>query len=279
MTDKHHDPLPTINERAGGDSAASTAHTDNVVRAQPDTSREPANNAAFTDNDVRIEPGKPPIDQRTDTVASSARAETRREFENRDSVQGSAVMTKGDNAPTFNESGLPYTAEDLDALDEGPRHGADVPAGSGATSLSTDRDAFINDVMQSGHFGDKQEAEMWTRAVFNALRQRALEADKTVASELSSVIRVGEAPEVQVEEMMWGDDYIARMRIMLEALQNPSKHDFYREVAKDAGKDAEDPWVEDAVYSFFGALKKRLGAGGDLQNLGELREVWERASA
>ncbi len=205
MTDKQRDPLPTINQRAGGDQAASTAHSD--------------------------------------------------------------------NAPAFNQLNHQGMSTTMPA---GPQRGADVPASSGATPLSNDRDAFIADMLESGHFSNQQEAESWSRAVFNALRQLALEADKNVARELGAVIRAGEAPEVQVEEMMWGGDYLARMRTMLETLQNPTRRDFYREVAKDMNRRANDPWVEAAVFSYFGALKKRLGSGSNLNNLGELREVWDR---
>ncbi len=274
MTNKQREPLPTINERAGGDPGDSAAHTDHVVPTKPDRTHEPVNNAAFTDNDVQIQAGQVPIDPRQDTLASSGDAATRRNMENPDGTQGAAIFTKGDNAPTFNQinhQGMAATIPD------GPLRGADVPAGSGATPLSSDRDAFISDMLESGHFGNQQEATIWARAVFNALRQRALEADKTVARELGAVIRVGEAPEVQVEEMMWGGDYLARMRTMLEALQNPSKPDFYREVAKDMSRGAADPWVEAAVFSFFGALKRRLSSASNLSNLGELREVWDRA--
>ena len=195
-------------------------------------------------------------------------------MENPEGTQGEASFTKGDNAPTFNQLNHQGMATELPS---GPQRGADVPASSGATPLSDDRDAFIADMMESGHFSNQQEAETWTRAVFNALRQRALEADKTVARDLGAVIRVGESPEVQVEEMMWGGDYLARTQTMLEALQNPTKADFYREVAKDMNPGTNDPWVEAAVFSYFGALKRRLGSASDLSNLGELREVWDSA--
>ena len=114
-------------------------------------------------------------------------------------------------------------------------------------------------------------------AVFNVLRQKALEADKTVASELAAVVRVGEAPEVQVEEMMWGGDYVARLGTLIENAQDLNKQDFYHAVSHQASSTADDPWVENAVYSFFAALKKR-NASINADNLGELRDIWERTS-
>ena len=78
-------------------------------------------------------------------------------------------------------------------------------------------------------------------AVFNVLLQKALEADKTVASELAAVVRVGESPEVQVEEMMWGGDYVARLGTLIENAQDLNKQDFYHAVSHQASSTADDP--------------------------------------
>jgi hypothetical protein len=270
MTDQQREPLPTINERAGGDPTASAANTPEV-REQPN-----APEATRRDSQVTIEAGQPPQVTHHHTVASSADVETRRNMQNTDGAQGAAGYTKGDNANTFERTGLPYTAEDMARQEAGPARGADVPAGSGATPISADRDAFLAEMVQNGRFGDAAEADRWATAVFNALRERALESDKTIASELGSVVRVGEAPEVQVAEMIWGGDFASRMQTMLGAMSAVKKSDFLRTVATYADTSPEDPWVEGAVYSFFGALKSRAGAV-DAGKLGELGEIWRSA--
>lgn len=231
----------------------------------------------MTDQSHASDMQQPPSIEPEGTIASSADSETRRELETEGNPQGQAVFTKGDNAPTFDEVGLPYTVEDMKALETGPTLGSDMPSGSGATPLSIDRDAFIHDVMRSGHFVSPAEALTWCRAVFDALRRRALEADHTIMTELAPVVRAGEAPEVQVEEMMWGGDYAQRMLMLLKALDQPTKSEFYRDVAQQVNETADDPWVENAVYSFFGALKQRVSSDESLDNLGELHEVWQRA--
>lgn len=220
---------------------------------------------------------QPPQAEPDGTIASSADSETRRELESEGNPQGAAVFTKGDNAPTFNQTGLPYTVQDMDDLETGPTRGSDTPSGSGATPLSLDREAFIHDVMRSGHFISPGEAQTWSKAVFNALRRRALEADHTVMTAFAPLVRAGETPDVQVEEMMWGGDYAQRMLMLLKTLNSPSKAEFYRDVAQQVNETADDPWVEDAVYSFFGALKQRVGGDETLENLGELHDVWVRA--
>jgi len=269
MTDQQREPLPTISERAGGDPTESTANIPEV-REEPN-----APEANRRDGKVTIEAGKPPQVTLNHTAASSADDATRRNMQNTDGAQGAAGYTKGNNANTMERTGLPYTAEDMARQGAGPSRGADVPAGSGATPISADRDAFLADMVKNGHFGGTDEADKWATAVFNALRERALESDKTIASELGSVVRVGEAPEVQVAEMIWGGDFVARLRTMIGALSDVNKDDFLRTVANYAKSSAEDPWVEGAVYSFFGALKSRAG-DIDASRLGELGQVWQR---
>jgi uncharacterized protein (DUF2267 family) len=272
MTDQQREPLPTINERAGGNPTESAANTPEV-REQPN-----APEATRRDSQVTIEAGQPPQVTLHHTVASSADVETRRNMQNTDAAQGSAGFTKGDNANTFERTGLPYTVEDMARQEAGPARGADVPAGSGATPISADRDAFLAEMVQNGHFGDAAEADRWATAVFNALRERALENDTSmaIATELGSVIRVGEAPEVQVAEMIWGGDFVSRMQTLLGAMSDVKKSDFLRTVATYANSSPEDPWVEGAVYSFFGALKSRAG-NVDAGKLGELGEIWRSA--
>jgi hypothetical protein len=253
MTDQQREPLPTTNERAGGDPAE-----------------------AARDSQVTIEAGQPPQVTLNHTAASSADDATRRNMQNTDGAQGAAGFTKGNNANTMERTGLPYTTEDMARQGAGPARGADVPAGSGATPISADRDAFLAEMVKNGRFGDAAEADRWATAVFNALRERALASDKTIASELGAVVRVGEAPEVQVAEMIWGGDFVARMQAMLGAMSEVKQGDFLRTVATYANSSPEDPWVEGAVYSFFGALKSRAG-DVDAGKLGELGEIWRSA--
>jgi len=271
MTDQQREPLPTISERAGSDPTESTANIPEV-REQPN-----APEANRRDSEVTIEAGQPPQVTLRHTAASSADDATRRNMQNTDGAQGAAGYTKGNNANTMERTGLPYTAEDMARQGAGPSRGADVPAGSGATPISADRDAFLADMVESGHFGGTDEADKWATAVFNALRERALESDTSmaVATELGSVIRVGEAPEVQVAEMIWGGDFVARLRTLIGALSDVGKDDFLRTVATYAKSSADSPWVEDAVYSFFGALKRRAG-DVDASRLGELGQIWQR---
>ncbi|HYF63703.1 MAG TPA: hypothetical protein VD886_12865 [Herpetosiphonaceae bacterium] len=269
MTDQQRENLPTISGRAGGDPTESTANIPEV-REEPNPPE-----ANRRDGQVIIEAGQPPQVTLRHTAASSADDATRRNMQNTDGAQGEAGFTKGDNSNTMERTGLPYTADDMARQGVGPARGADVPAGSGATPISADRDAFLADMVKLGHFADADEADTWATAVFNALRERALESDKTIASELGLVVRVGEAPEVQVAEMIWGGDFVARLRTLIGALSDVNKGDFLRTVATYAKSGAEDPWVEGAVYSFFGALKSRAG-DIDASRLGELGQVWQR---
>jgi hypothetical protein len=62
---------------------------------------------------------------------------------------------------------------------------------------------------------------------------------------------------------------------MLGAMSAVKKSDFLRTVATYANSSPEDPWVEGAVYSFFGALKSRAG-DIDASRLGELGQIWQR---
>ncbi len=224
----------------------------------------------------------PPVAHRPDTMVRATGPEARTELERGDTTFGEqASFTKGQNAPTVDRTRLPYTVEQMDdELREAPRGlFPDTPGGAGATPLASERTAFLNEVLRIGHFPSYTEAEKWTRAVFNALRRRAIETDDALASELADVVRVGEAPEVQVEEMMWGNDFVDRFIRMVALLRAWNRREFYAKIADEADETADDPWVEAAVYSFFGALKRALGENADraVGNLGELQEVWERA--
>ncbi len=226
---------------------------------------------------MATERDKTPQAEQPDRLASSARSEARQELENEGNPQGAAVFTKGDNAPTFNQTGLPYDTTEMNRQAHEPDGGADKPGGDGATPLSAERMPFLDDLVKSGHFGDRVTAAHWAKAVFNVLRARALDADPdTFSNELAQVVRVGEAPAVQVEEMMWGGDFIKRWSRMLNALQQPTKQQFLRDVAQAASSDAADPWVEDAVYNVLGAIKSRSDSV-DPSNLGELQSIWQQA--
>lgn len=154
----------------------------------------------------------------------------------------------------------------------------DAPGGDGATPLSADRNGFLVEMGNRGHFPSQQETEHWARAVFNALRHRAIEVDDALATEFAALVRVGEAPDVQVEEMMWGGDYLDRSIRLLSMLGAWTHHDFYEQVAQEGGETANDPWVDAAIHSYLGTLKAFLGSDADgVANLGELTAVWEQA--
>ncbi|WP_029214505.1 DUF2267 domain-containing protein [Kallotenue papyrolyticum] len=223
----------------------------------------------------------PPVAYRPDTVVRAVSPEARLEMERGNAFRNIAGFTKGHNAPTLDRSRMPYSTEDLDEhLRTAPRGiFPNTPGGAGARPLSAQRNVFIDEVARLGHFPSRQEAEKWTRAVFNALRQRAVECDAAIASELASLVRVGEAPEVQIEEMMWSGDFVERFCRMATLLQTWNRRAFYEQIAEEAGETRDDPWVEAAVYAFFGALKRMLGPDADraVGSLGEVQEVWERA--
>lgn len=223
----------------------------------------------------------PPVAHRPDTVVRAVSPEARLAMERGDAFRNEASFTKGHNAPTLDRSRMPYTTEDLDEhLHSAPRGiFPDTPGGAGARPLSAQRTVFIDEVARLGHFPSRQEAEKWTRAVFNALRHRAVECDAAMASELAGLVRVGEAPEVQIEEMMWSGDFVERFCRMVTLLQTWNRRAFYEQIAEEAGETRDDPWIDAAVYAFFGALKRMLGPDADraVGHLGEWQAIWERA--
>jgi hypothetical protein len=239
-----------------------------------------------TDQDIEQMAGEeaspPPVAHRPDTMVRATGPGARTELERGDTTFGNqASFIKGQNAPTVDQARLPYTVEQMDdELREAPQGlFPDTPGGAGAMPLAPERATFLDEVTQLGHFPSRTEAEKWVRAVFNALRRRAIETDDALATELADVVRVGEAPEVQVEEMMWGGDFVDRFTRMVSLLRTWNRREFYVQVAAEADETLDDPWVEAAVYSFLGALKRTLGEHADraVGNLGELQEVWERA--
>ncbi len=162
-------------------------------------------------------------------------------------------------------------------LSEAPRGlFPDTPGGDGGTALSSERETFLANMQDRAHFESKDEAVRWSHAVFNALRERALAHDDALLSELAGVVRVGEAPEVQLEEMMWGGDFLGRAQQMLGVASTWSKDEFYATVARHAGERATNPWVDAAVFSFLGTLKSYLGNDTGIE-LNELQEIWGRA--
>jgi len=236
--------------------------------------------------DLRIDPPEnpdddtlpPPSAHRADTMVRAVSPEARQEMERGGTFGNQPSFTKGVNAPTVDQSSYPYTVEQMDEiLTEAPRGlFPDTPGGDGATPLSADRKQFLQEMGNRGHFPSERETERWARAVFNALRQRAVEQDDALAEEFAAVVRVGEAPEVQVQEMMWGRDFLDRMSRALSVSGTWSRQTFYEYVAQEAGEAVDDPWVDAAVYSFLGTLKSFIGDDGAAPELGELQAIWER---
>lgn len=222
----------------------------------------------------------PPKAHRADTMVRGVAPDARRAMERGGSTGDEPSFTKGRNAPPIDQSRYPYTTEQMDQmLTEAPQGlFPDTPGGDGATPLSTDRNSFLAEMGNRGHFPSQRETERWARAVFNAFRQRAVEVDDALTAEFAALVRVGEAPEVQVEEMMWGGDYLDRSLRLLSMLGDWTREDFYQQVAEEAGETADDPWVDAAVHSYLGTLKAFLGPDADgVGDLGELAPVWERA--
>jgi uncharacterized protein (DUF2267 family) len=222
----------------------------------------------------------PPSAHRADTMVRAVGPDARQEMENGGVFSNQASFTKGINAPTTDQARLPYTVEQMDEmLTEAPRGlFPDTPGGDGATPLSRDRETFLETMGERGHFPSRRETERWARSVFNGLRHYAVEQDETVADELHRVVRYGEAPEVQVEEMMWGGDFLERIQRMLILTSQRSRRELYEQVAEEAGETPDDPWVDVAVYSFLGSFKALMGDDANrIGQLGELQEVWDRS--
>ncbi|HEX6289928.1 MAG TPA: DUF2267 domain-containing protein [Herpetosiphonaceae bacterium] len=266
-----------INKNIG----ATSGHHNAEAGAEPSTEesgRDPARAQAI---DQAQNEGKlpPPASYRPDTVVRAVGPDARIEMERGNDFRNEASFTKGHNAPTADQTRLPYTTEQMDEYLRNSPRGIfpNTPGGAGATPLSASRNTFIDDVTRIGHFPSRAEAEKWTRAVFNALRHRAVETDDALATELASVVRVGEAPEVQVEEMMWGGDFAERYARMVCLLQKWTRQDFYHQLSEEVGETPDDPWIDAAVHSFFGALKRALGDDADrsVTHLGEMQEVWD----
>lgn len=147
------------------------------------------------------------------------------------------------------------------------------------SNISPDRKSFLAAMQTAGDFGSTSHAERWAKAIFNAARHRALEHDDVAYRELTPVVKVGEAPEVQVAEMMWSGDYLARMTMFTSYLQTWDRNGFFTKVAQEADVQRDDTEIEAATSAFFAALKGQLGATADTQlpNLGELQPLWDNA--
>jgi hypothetical protein len=269
-----------INKNVG----ATSGHHNAEAGAEPsteDSGRDPGRSQAIDRAGQSEDKLPPPAAHRPDTIVRAVGPNARVEMERGNDFDNEATFTKGHNAPTADQTRLPYTTEQMDEyLNEAPRGiFPDTPGGAGATPLSASRNTFIDDVARIGHFPSRAEAEKWTRAVFNALRHHTYETDDALTLEFKEMVRFGEAPEVQVEEMMWGGDFVDRYSRMISLLQNWSRSEFYRQIAQEIGETPDDPWVDAAVHGFFGAVKRVLGDEADrvVTNVGELQEVWDRA--
>ena len=297
---QHHNPLERTDDRPGGPPDPATEGATSIgndagvfldINApapldhsdSADNGRDPVRGEALerAQSDENLDP--PPAAYRPDSVVRATAPDARVEMERSNVHQNETSFTKGRNAPTANQmQGSSKTTDAMDEYLDGAPRGVfpNTPGGAGATPLSRDRHTFINEVATIGHFPSNKEAEKWTRSVFNALRHHTYEVDdRALMDELKQAVRFGEAPEVQVEEMMWGGDFVDRFARMTALLQNWPKNEFYEQIAEEAGETTDDPWVDAAAHSFFGALKRMLGDNAEraVGNLGELQEVWDRA--
>jgi uncharacterized protein (DUF2267 family) len=264
--------------------AARSGHHNAEAGAEPstdDSGRDPVRSEAIEQASRQRDTLPPPSAHRPDTVVRAVGPDARVEMERGNDFRNEPSFTKGHNAPTADRSRTQYSTEQMDEYLSESRRGIfpDTPGGAGATPLSADRDTFINDVTRIGHFPSRSEAEKWTRGVFNALRHHTYETDDALTLELKEMVRFGEAPEVQVEEMMWGGDFADRFARMVSLLQNWPRQEFYMQIAQEVGETPDDPWIDAAVHGFFGALKRVLGndANNVVANLGEMQDVWDRA--
>jgi len=221
----------------------------------------------------------PPSSHRADTMVRAVSPEARQEMARDNNFGDQPSFTKGDNAQTIDQSRYPYTVEEMDTmLDEARRPiFPDTPGGDGAKPLSADRETFLTEMGNRGRFPSQRETERWARAVFNVLRERAIVDDEALASEYANLVRFGEAPEVQVQEMMWAGDFVDRWSRSLAVASSWSREEFYRKVADEGGTSRDDPWVDAAVFSFFGTLKLFDDDVAGYVNLGELQEIWDKA--
>lgn len=294
---EHRNPLERTPDEAGTTPDAATPGTSSIgddaglwedagddaprdLADDADSGRDAARTEAIEQSSSGPEHDAPPAAYRPDAVVRAVSPDARVQMERGDSHRNEANFTKGRNAPTLDQ--MQGSSKTTDATDEylysAPRGiFPDTPGGAGATPLATARHTFLNDVASIGHFPSVAEAERWTRAVFNTLRHRAIEVDDDLASELASMVRVGEAPDVQVEEMMWGGDWLARFSQLVCLLQNWKRDDFYQQLAEQSGETPDDPWLDAAVYSFFGALKRAMDGDGDRISVGELQAAWDQA--
>ncbi|GIV98443.1 MAG: hypothetical protein KatS3mg057_3100 [Herpetosiphonaceae bacterium] len=218
---------------------------------------------------------------RPDTAVRAVQPDARVEMERGDDTFDEPSFSKGENYPTTNQTGLPYTVEQREEfLREAPESiFPDSPGGNvGAAPIAAEREPFLRHMMEIGHFISAEEAARWARAVFDALRERANDVSTLRATVFDSVVRAGEAPEVQVETMMWGQGFPERFAWLMQHLEGWSRQELYGNVAAYAQTTPDDPWVEAAVYSFFGALKRVLGdrAGSAVGPLGEMQPIWDR---
>lgn len=248
--------------------------------AQDERDRKGQPTDAMGDGSKAADAMSPPSTHRSDTMVRGVGADARQAMERGSDTANEPNFTKGRNAPTIDQSRYPYTVEEMDEMLTRSPKGMfpDAPGGDGATPISADRDVFLAEMGTRGHFPSHQETERWARAVFNALRRRAVEVDDALAAEFAALVRIGEAPDVQVEEMMWGGDYLDRSIRLLSMLGAWTRQDFYQHVAEEGGESVDDPWVDAAVHSYLGTLKAFLGSDADgVANLGELAPVWQQA--
>lgn len=184
---------------------------------------------------------------------------------------------KGRGGQTADRTGLPYTVEEYDQyLEEAPKGLMTNAPGTGTLKLSPEREPFLESMAQIGRFETTEEAERWTRAVFDALRVRTIDTDVMRESKMfDDVVNTSETPEVQVKNMMWQGDFLKRHLWLMSHLKGWSKQEFYDQVANYGHTTPDDAWVAAAIYAYFGAIKRM--SNEDPGDLGELQDVWNQA--
>ncbi|GAC1636624.1 MAG: hypothetical protein NVS4B8_00240 [Herpetosiphon sp.] len=160
-----------------------------------------------------------------------------------------------------------------------PANTATPEAVAASTPLSPHRHEFLQALAGRAGLSIRSEAEHWALGVFDALRYHALSADPSFRSRLSGVVRVGEAPEVQRDEMLWGGNFVERLVEFVSFLQTWNRESFLHKVAEEAGVKFDGPTVEAAVLGFFAAMKQQLGseATNCVPHLGEIESLWQEA--